>query len=204
MENMDKTCPDLIQVLGSITPISADFQQRINDQLLHESFPANKLLLRPGETARRIYFIKKGMVRAYSIDQNGREITSWLMGPGELIISVHSFFSQRPGQEYIHVLQPAELQSLTWNQLNAYYADYPEGNLIGRLLTQRYYILSEERSILFRTTSPLERYHILLDQHPKIEQQTTQSNIASYLGITRETLSRLKSSLVRKPLTSNH
>ena len=144
------------------------------------------------------------MVRAYSIDQNGREITSWIMGPGELIISVHSFFTQKPAQEYIEILQSAELQSLTWNQLNSYYADFPEGNLIGRILTQKYYILSEERSILIRTTSPLERYHILLAQYPKIEQQTTQSNIASYLGITRETLSRLKSSLVRKPVTSNH
>jgi CRP/FNR family transcriptional regulator, anaerobic regulatory protein len=90
------------------------------------------------------------------------------------------------------VLQDCTLQSLTWLELNAYYADFKESNLLGRIIIQKYYILGEERAILLCTQRPEQRYNLLLKNHPEIEQQTTQQNIASYLGIGRETLSRIR------------
>lgn len=193
---------DLVLVLGSITPLSAPFQERITNQVLTETFKKAHILLRPREVARRIYYIKKGFLRAYIIDENGKECTSWLMGANDLMISVYSFFTQRPADEYIEVLDDCILQSITWSQLQSYYADFKEGNYIGRVLTEKYYILSEERSIFMRTKTPEERYKILLQQHNQIEQLTTQSNIASYLGITRETLSRIRSKILRTHLAS--
>ncbi|TCC88638.1 Crp/Fnr family transcriptional regulator [Pedobacter frigiditerrae] len=187
----------LLQVLGSITPLPAPFQERITEQTLTETFKAKEILLHPGETARRIYFVKEGFLRAYFLDQNGHEHTTWFVSAGDLMISVYSFFSQRPAEEYIEVLQEATLQSLTWHQLQSYYADFREGNLIGRIMTERYYILSEERSIFLRTQSPEQRYQALLQRHPNIEQLTTIQNIASHLSMTRETLSRLRSKLLR-------
>ncbi|MFC4213359.1 Crp/Fnr family transcriptional regulator [Pedobacter lithocola] len=190
-----------MQVLGSITPLSAPFQDRIASQILTESFKAKHILLQPGETARRIYYIKEGFLRAYNVDENGKECTSWLMGANDLMISVYSFFTQRPADEYIEVLADCILQSISYHQLQSYYADFREGNYIGRVLTEKYYILSEERSIFMRTKTPEERYKILLQQHSQIEQLTTQSNIASYLGITRETLSRIRAKILRPHLT---
>lgn len=183
---------DLLETLGFIMPISAPMQQRVNDQVITQTFNRKKLLLKPGETSRRLYFIRSGFLRAYFIDENGRECTTWFMGKGDLVISVYSFFTQQPAHEYIEVLQDCKLQSLTWNELNAFYADFREGNLLGRVVTQKYYILSEERAIFLRTHTPETRYKILLERYPEIEQQTTLTNIASYLGISRETLSRLR------------
>ncbi len=201
MENNITDPIDLMQVLGSITPLSAPFQERISNQILTEAFKTKHLLLQRGDTARRIYYIKEGFLRAYIVDENGKECTSWLMGKNDLMISVYSFFTQRPADEYIEVLDDCILQSITWNQLQSYYADFKEGNYIGRVLTEKYYILSEERSIFMRTKTPEERYKILLQQHSQIEQLTTQSNIASYLGITRETLSRIRAKILRPHLT---
>jgi len=203
MEIQEEQYPDLLQLLGTVTPLSADFQQRIQDQLLTEKLPGRHLLLRPGETSRRIYFIRKGLLRSYGIDRNGKQSTNWFISQGELMISVCSFFNQKPAEEYIEVLSEATLQSLSWNQLNSFYADFPESNLIGRILIQKYYTLSEQRSTLMRTYNPLERYHALLEQHPKIEQQTTQTNIATYLGLSRETLSRMKTRLLRNRQAAN-
>ena len=191
---MEKTIPeaDLLETLGFIIPLPETMQNRINQQVITQEFKHKHLLLRPGETARRLYFIRKGFLRAYFIDKQGKECTTWFMGQGDLMISVHSFFTQNPAHEYIEVLQDCKLQSLTWNELNAFYADFKEGNLLGRIVTQKYYMLSEERAIFLRTQTPQHRYELLLERHPQIEQQTTQNNIASYLGMSRETLSRIR------------
>jgi CRP-like cAMP-binding protein len=188
---------DLLLVMGAIVPLPEPFQQRITQQLITEEFPKGHKLLSPVETCRRIYFIKKGLARSYHIDNEGRELTTWLMGTGDLMISIYSFFTQRPAQEYIEVLQDSILQSVTWNQLQSYYADFSQGNLIGRIVTEKYYIESEERALFLRTQSPEERYQALINKHPDIFQLTTITNIASYLCMTRETLSRLRSKLAR-------
>lgn len=189
---------DLLYLLGLIAPLPQPFQQRISEQLTTETHPARHILLRPGETCRKIYFIKSGFLRAYYIDHNGKEHTSWFLSSGDLMISVYSFFTQKPAEEYIEVIQPAELQSLSWHQLQGYYADFPQGNLIGRIVTEKYYIESEERILFLRTHAPEQRYQALLNKHPNIEQLTTTANIASYLGMTRESLSRLRSRLLKQ------
>ncbi|RBQ11525.1 Crp/Fnr family transcriptional regulator [Pedobacter miscanthi] len=192
MENNADQATELLAVFSRITPISQPFQQRLCGQLLIRKFPRRHILLRPGEIARNIYFIKEGFLRAYFIDREGRECTTWFMGKYDLMISVYSFFTQQPAHEYIEVLQESTLQSISYLQLQSYYADFREGNLIGRAMMERYYILSEERAIFLRCKTPYERYEQLIRNHPDIIRQTTQINIASYLGIGRETLNSLK------------
>jgi len=199
METNDQG-PDLMEVLGQITPLPEPFQQRVNSQLQTETHKARTLLIRPGETCRKLYFIKKGFFRAYHLDQNGKEYTTWFMGQADLMISVHSFFTQQPAEEYIEVLQDSTIQSISWLQLQAYYADFKESNYLGRIVTEKYYIQSEERALFLRTQSPEQRYQHLLNKHPNIDQLTTTANIASYLGLTRETFSRLRSKLLKTPI----
>ena len=197
MTNLENEEADLLETLGFIVPLPAPMQERVNREILIENFRHKHLLLKPGETARRLYFIRSGFLRAYFIDDQGKECTTWFMGKGDLMISVYSFFTQKPAHEYIEVLQDCKLQSLTWHELNAYYADFSQGNLLGRIVTQKYYILSEERSIFLRSQTPETRLNKLLERYPDIDQQTTLTNIASYLGMTRETLSRLRSKKAR-------
>lgn len=204
MEIAEKTNPDLLQILGNICPLTSSFQQRLEQQLRGSTAQRNELLIQPGEIARSLYFVKSGLLRSYAIDENGKEITNCFMSQGELVISVESFFNQKPAKEYIQVLQPAILQSLSWNQLNSYYADFTEANLIGRVLTQKYYILCQQRAAFIRLSSYQQRYHALIHQHPQIELQASQHQIASFLGISRETLSRLRSQLIHHRKCGHH
>jgi CRP-like cAMP-binding protein len=183
---------DLLETLSFILPLPAPFQSRVNEEVINENFGRKHLLLRPGEISRKLYFIRSGFLRAFFLDEHGKQCTTWFMGKGELMISVYSFFTQKPAFEHIEVLQDCKLQSISWQQLNAYYADFPVGNLLGRIVMQKYYMMSEERAIFLRTQTPNLRYDKLLELHPDIEQQTSQNNIASYLGISRETLSRIR------------
>jgi len=196
MEKPEETS-GLLELLGQITPLSGSLQQRIKEQLLDQSYEKRSLILRPGEIDRRLYFIKEGFLRSFSIDENGREHTSWFLGKGKLVISAMSFLCQKPADEYIEVIKACKLQSLTWSQLQSYYADFREGNLIGRVLIEKHYMLSQLKNLLHRMATPEQRYRMLLRKHPDIEQFTTQSNIASYLSISRETLNRIRGRILR-------
>ncbi|RQO77745.1 Crp/Fnr family transcriptional regulator [Pedobacter sp. KBW01] len=207
MENISQPATELLALLSQICPLSLPFQQRLHAQLCTKRYNRRHILLRPGETARHIYFIREGFLRAYFIDTEGRECTSWFMGERELMISVYSFLTQRPADEYIEVLQQATLQSISYLELQSFYADFSEGNLIGRAMMERYYLLSEERTIFLRSRTPIDRYHLLLQRYPDILQQTTQVNVASYLGIGRETLNRIITGKLRndqRPKSTNH
>jgi CRP-like cAMP-binding protein len=182
----------LIQTLNFISPLSAALDQRFRESLREEILPKRTLLLKEGGTSRKIYFINKGFARAYYVTRQGRECTSWFMGQGDLMISVYSFYTQKPAAENIELLEDSELLSMTWNQLQGIYADFPAYNYTGRQVTEKYYMLSEERTILLRTLSARERYEKLLQIHPGITQKASLGQIASYLGISPETLSRVR------------
>ncbi|MFD0763219.1 Crp/Fnr family transcriptional regulator [Mucilaginibacter lutimaris] len=183
----------LIQTLNFISPLSGALDKRFRENLIEEKLPRRHLLLEEGRVNNKIYFINKGFARAFYYTREGKECTSWFMGKGELMISVYSFYTQTPAAENIELLEDSELLSMTWSQLQSIYADFPEYNFTGRIVTEKYYQLSEERAVLLRTLTARERYEKLLSTHPDILRQASQGQIASYLGISPETLSRVRS-----------
>jgi CRP-like cAMP-binding protein len=181
----------LFQTLNSINILSADLQKRLQEIVIEESFTRKTLLLKEGMVAQRIYFIKKGFVRAF-YTRNGQQYTSWFMGQGDIIISVYSFFTRKPSFENIEVLDDCILQSVNWDQLQAIYRDFISFNITGRIITEQYYIKSEERSIALQTLTARQRYEKLLNDYPQVNQLATLGQIATYLGIKQETLSRIR------------
>jgi CRP-like cAMP-binding protein len=181
----------LLNTLNNVSILLPALQNQIKQYLIEEQFARKQLLLKEGSVSQRIYFIKKGFVRAYYY-KNGEKFTSWFMGEGEIIISVYSFFSRKPSFENIEVLADAELQSINWDQLQNLYSAFPEFNLTGRLITEQYYIRSEERTINLQTLSAKQRYENLLKTYPGILQKASLGQIASYLSIKQETLSRIR------------
>jgi CRP-like cAMP-binding protein len=181
-----------IRTLAFIAPLSESLQQQFARMIVREKHPKKTFLLKEGQTAKKIYFINEGFARAFYQTPDGRECTSWFMGGGDFMISVYSFFTQQPAAENIELLEDTDLLSMTWAQLQSIYADYPEFNFTGRIITQKYYMESEERNILLRTLTARERYERLLQTHPQILKHASLGQVASYLGITQETLSRVR------------
>ena len=182
----------LLAQLNMIAPLSEKLEIRFRQCLKSETLPRRHLLLESGQISRKIYFINRGFARAFHHEPSGREYTTWFMGEGDLMISVFSFYTQRPAAENIELLEESELLSMTWNQLQSIYADHPEYNYTGRLVTEKYYIMAEERAILLRTLTARERYERLLLSYPGILQKASLGQVASFLGISQETLSRIR------------
>lgn len=181
----------LIATIQAFAPISAALAAAIDAVAQRGELPARHCLLQPGQVARRLYFVEKGLVRGYALHA-GQEISSWFMSEGDFVISIVSFFTQQPSTEYLELLEPSAVYSIDYQQLEALYRTFPEFNYVGRVLTERYYVQSERRAYQLRTLPAKERYAQLVRDFPKLVQRVPLKHLASHLGISPETLSRLR------------
>ena len=177
---------NLLSYLQAIQPISPELAAAIQAGIKRETFPERHLLLRPGQVARQIHFIEQGLLHGFGICRD-RKVSSWFMREGDFVISVISFITQSPSTEYVELLEPSVV-----DYLQQLYQQFPEFNRIGRILTEKYYVLSEQRAHGLRTANAAERYAQLLRDFPDIFQRVQVKQVASYLGIVPETLSRLR------------
>lgn len=117
------------------------------------------------------------------------------MKEGDLIISVESFFQQKPSYESIQVLEDCTLIGIKYDELQEMYSRFPEMNFIARVLTEKYYTLSEQRLYSIRMLRAPERYKFLIDNFPVLIQRVPSKYLSSYLSVSEETLSRIKSKI---------
>lgn len=184
---------NLILYLDSIHPLSPAIKTWLHENLKVKNLHKKDIFLHPGEICSNISFIIKGLLRSYYISYEGTDTTVWFMKETDVCISVKSFFERVPGSEYIEALEESLLLYITYDELQEAYRMFPEFNVLGRMLTEKYYILSEERLLGLRNQRARDRYAFLIRHHPEIILRAASQHIASYLDIDKATLSRLKS-----------
>lgn len=183
----------LLTYLNLIRPLSESLIRHLFSILKTRELARKEFLLRAGNTCSQICFIERGLLRCF-YDKDEKEVCSWFMKEGDVIISVHSFFSQTSGYEYIQALEPSRIHYIHYLELQDIYTRFPEFNIHGRVLTEQYYMMAEERLRSLRMQSAQERYIWLLQQFPGLARRVSKKDIASFLGITLTHLSRLRKS----------
>lgn len=183
---------NMFALFNSIYPVSQALQEVIRQNAGVVFFRKRSVILEHGKICRYCYFGVKGLVRAYYVKDSGHEVTSWFMKEGDIIISVQSFFRQEASHEVLEAMEDTVCIALRQDQLEQIYRVYPEFNYIGRKLTEEYYIQMENRAFSLRMDNATQRYQKLLQQHPDIITRVPLTHIASYLGISPSTLSRIR------------
>jgi len=182
---------ELLIFLNSIHPLNPVTRDYLVEKLKWIEVPKKNFILKQGHICFNIYFINRGLLRCfYTIE--GKEISSWFMREGDVIISVESFFNQTASKENIQALEECLLFYISYDELQYAYRSFPDFNTIGRILTQKYYQLSEQRLYSLRMQRAHDKYLFLLNYFPQIIQRVPLKYVASYLGITEETLSRIR------------
>jgi CRP-like cAMP-binding protein len=178
--------------LTRISPLSPDVMQVFLQAWQHWMVPKDHLLLREKMVADYIFFIKKGVARIYYY-KNEKEITEWIALDEQFFLSITSFFNRSPSHLIIQTLEPSEVYGIHYNDLMRLADVYHEVERLLRKLVTGSLILSQIRmdSIQFETAQ--QRYERLLQNSPQIIQRVPLSYIASFLGVTLETLSRIRS-----------
>lgn len=146
-----------------------------------------------GLISDRVGFVNKGLLRSFYTIKN-RETTTFFLLPGAVAASMISFLQRKPAIENIQAMEDSELIVIRRKDLyNLYNKDW-KWQQVGRVLIETYYIEMEMRSISLQSQSAKERYSDFLKAYPEVIKKAPQNQIASFLGITPETLSRIRRS----------
>lgn len=153
---------------------------------------ANEIYIREGETARRLAFIEQGIMRAYIIKNNGDEATLFLRWEQQFIASHDTIINRQPSRFIYRALEPTTLLEMDYDVLEAVLKTHPEYEPLRNFFLLR--MLSESLKMMesFVTLSPEERYRNLLTERFDLVNRVPDKYIASMLGITPVSLSRIR------------
>jgi CRP-like cAMP-binding protein len=184
----------LFKMLMGIYPMSPELIDYLKATLEVFELSKRQYLLKKGQISNRIYFVAKGILRCYYIDNNQKQTTKWFMDEGHVIIAVDSFFNRTLSFEAIQALEDCLLYGITYEQLEEAYRRFVEFNFHGRVLTTKYYVFSDQRVTMLQRLNAPERYLFTKEKQPGIvdRHSVTSRDLSSYLGIDEATLSRIK------------
>ena len=181
----------MIALANSLFPLSEGANQFLLKNTYSRSIKKGKLLLKAGEVCTNMYFVRKGVLRGF-VKDGERDITTWISADGELVSAISSFILQMPTNENIHAIEDCELIALSHSDLEIMYIKFPAFNTTVRKLTEIYYMHAEHRAYIARLKNANQKYQLFLKQYGHLSNRVPVKYIASFLGITLETLSRLR------------
>jgi CRP-like cAMP-binding protein len=181
----------LLTVFRSLHPISSEAETYLLEHVTCCSIGKRKLLLREGERCEHIYFVGKGALRGFTREEQ-KDITTWITVENELVTSILSLDERLKPIENIQALEKCELLAMTYHDLLEMYERFPEVNILARKIFARYYADAEKRAFIARLTKAENKYRYFLLRHRDLANRIPLKYIASYLGVTLETLSRIR------------
>lgn len=178
-------------VLESFHPLSDEFKSAIKNELIPMSLPKNHVLLEAPKISTHAYFLTEGFAMSYSFHM-GKRVTEDFRKSGEIVIAFESFFEQKPSNIFIRLMKRSDIFCISYPSVQKIFETFPEAQQIYRGVMNRHFAecLGRIRDIQRMTAS--ERHKKLLDKFEHIEQVVSQDAIASYLGITAQSLARIK------------
>ncbi|RRB10560.1 Crp/Fnr family transcriptional regulator [Larkinella knui] len=165
--------------------------KQFSPYFVKKEVPAKTTLLQEGKISTTMYFIEKGCLRTW-INNDGKEITTQFFFEGDSVSSIESFRTKQPSLYSIESLEPCILQTISQKDFQNIIEDSPglkkdfEEHLFKRLFQ------TQKLAYSFLKNNPQKRYEELIEQYPHIIQRIPQHYIASYLGITSVSLSRIR------------
>ncbi|MBX2925214.1 MAG: Crp/Fnr family transcriptional regulator [Chitinophagaceae bacterium] len=182
----------LLTHLKTFYQLSAEAELVLKDCFEEIIMPKNEFLVKEGKICRHLYFLQQGALRGfYKLD--GKEITHWFGFENDFVTSFHSFTTQQPSVENIQLIEGSILWAISKDTLTGLFNRYHEIERLVRIAYEKYYIRLEERYVNAHFKTAAERYESLLLHTPHIVERVPLGFISSYLGISQETLSRVRS-----------
>lgn len=177
------------------------------DEELEEVFQAHEkvffskgdYILKEGKIANEYYILVKGMARSFVNDFNGNEVTTNFFIEGEIVIEVSSIFQRIPTQENIVCISDCECWKMDFEVFQNLFHKIPNLAEWGRTWMSQQLFVYKQRSVEMFTLSATSRYLKLLEQKPQVVQFAPLKQVASYLGVTDTSLSRIRKELVSHP-----
>lgn len=182
------------QIISSITEIcgmSNTSITQLTSQMNRHDLLKKHMLIKAGIVDRNYYFIEKGLTRSFCLI-DGEEKTTWFSKEGDITFSMLSSYEEKPGYEFVDLLEDSIIYSIPVQSLNSLYEENIEIANWSRLVHQKAFLDLELRHIAMITQSANERYENFIMERSNLNNRINLKYIASFIGVTQVTLSRLR------------
>jgi len=188
----------LIQFLHSSNHMSLATATEVADIFSFKEIERNNYLLKEGKVSDEYFFLEKGFIRAFAYDTDANDISTNFYGERQVVFEVSSFFNRTPSKENIQAITDCTGWSITYEQLNNLFHSLPEFRDFGRSILVKGFSSLKVRMLSMITETAEQRYDTLLKTNPEIFQHAALKHIATYLGITDTSLSRIRKEYTKK------
>ena len=189
---------DLINKIKSSTTLSSKAEQYVISIAKEKSVSKGDVLIGQGQAVKNTYFVKDGCIRSYCIDKNGKEHTLQFAIKNWWISDFIAIYTNELSTLTIECITDSNIIEFNAKKLDGIYSIFPEFEQFQRKNLERHVVSLHKRILNQLQLTAAERYDLFLHQYPDIEQYTPNYHIASYLGITQQSLSRIRVQKAKK------
>ncbi len=182
---------DIEQLIMRSYPLPPLSMRRLLDCLVKTEYAKGQVVIEMGNVEKNIFFLSKGIVRAYTL-VDGKEVTFWIGREGDTVLSMNGYVNGEPGYETIEPMEDTVFYMLSHGDLQSLFDEDISIANWGRKFAEAELLKTEQRLISFLLATASERYQRLIENDPDILRRMPLGSIASYLGITQVSLSRIR------------
>ena len=189
---------ELINKIKSSITLSSKAEEYLISISKEKTIPKGGFLIRQGQTVTKTFFVTNGCLRSFCIDKNGKEHTLQFAIKDWWISDFIALYNNELAALTVECITDSNIIEFNAEELNNIYTLFPEFEAFQRYNLERHVVSLHKRILNQLQLNAQERYDLFLKQYPDIEQYTPNYHIASYLGITQQSLSRIRAEKVKK------
>lgn len=196
--NSEPSIEALIKFFKNYFPLKKQEQEELRLKFSEKTVKRRGFILQYGDVCRHFTFVVSGCLKMYAVDKFAKEHNLLFAAENDWITDLSSFYSEKPSLVYIEAIEPSTILQIKHSDLLNLYINYHKFDRNFRIIVEQKYIELQNRVLQNISSTAEERYLTFLEQYPKLSNRLPNTQIASYIGITPEFLSK-----IRKDLTDN-
>ena len=189
---------NLIHKIKNSISLSAQAEEYIYSISTEKTVSKGEILIREGQTVNKTFFVTQGSLRSFCVDKEGKEHTLQFAIRDWWISDFIAIYGNKPAPLTVECISDSSVIEFNAQKLNEIYLQFPEFEPFQRKNLERHVVSLHKRILNQLQLTALERYNLFLEQYPNIEQHVPNYHIASYLGITQQSLSRIRVQKAKK------
>ncbi len=193
----------LINYINQVVHLTLEEELILKEKVKLRTYLKDQYVVQQGDVCKHVNFIIKGCTKAYYLDNDGQEHVVMFSVENWWASDMGSFITQTPADYNVQCIENTNLIQLEHAVIEELYEEIPKLERFFRKITERALVASQKRIVRNFSKTAKERYLIFKESYPEIEQRIPQYMIASYLGITKEFLSKIKSQILKTGVKLN-